>query len=58
MLDTSSYKHTLIYAMIMAFPLQQWLHKRASMLRSKYVTKTFKIYVEGILDVEFYFIFL
>jgi len=40
----------------MAFPLQQWLHKRASMLRCKYVTKTFKVYGEGILDVEFYFI--
>jgi hypothetical protein len=41
--------------MIMAFPLQQWLHKRASMLRCKYVNKTFKFYGEGILDVEFYF---
>jgi hypothetical protein len=44
--------------MIMAFPLQQWLHKRTSMLRSKYAAKTFKFYGEGILDVEFYFIFL
>ena len=42
----------------MAFPLQQLLQKRTSVLRCKYVTKTFKFYGEGILDLEFYCIFL
>jgi hypothetical protein len=31
-LDTSGYKHTLT-----AFPQQQWLHERASMLRYAYI---------------------
>jgi hypothetical protein len=41
----------------MAFPLQQWLQKRTSMFRCKYVTKTFKFNGEGTLDVEFFLFF-
>ena len=33
MLDTSSYKHTLTICITYSFALQQWLHKRVSMLR-------------------------
>jgi hypothetical protein len=33
-LDTQGYKHTLI---IIAFPLQQWLQERASLLRYTYI---------------------
>jgi len=32
-LDTWGYKHTLRIVMIMAFPLQQWLRERTSILR-------------------------
>jgi len=41
----------------MAFPLQQWLQKRTSMFRCKYVTKTFKFNGEGILNVRVLFYF-
>jgi hypothetical protein len=33
MLDTKRYRHTLSIRNILAFPLLQWLHERASMLR-------------------------
>jgi hypothetical protein len=34
-LDTYGYKDTLsiVYVVLIAFPLQQWLHERASLLR-------------------------
>jgi hypothetical protein len=34
MLDTKGYKHTVIF---IAFPIQQWLHELASMLRYTWV---------------------
>jgi hypothetical protein len=34
-LDNKSYKHTE-YVIFIAFPLQQWWHERASLLRYKY----------------------
>ena len=38
MLDTQVYKHILSeYILLVAFPLQQCLHKRASMLRYTYI---------------------
>jgi len=38
------YKHTLTkYAILIAFPLQQWLHKSASMLRYMYIACLFLI---------------
>jgi len=36
MLDTEGYKHTLKYVTLAAFALQQWLQKRASILRYTY----------------------
>jgi hypothetical protein len=33
MLDTKGYKHTLKYVIFIAFPRQQWLRERASVLR-------------------------
>jgi hypothetical protein len=37
MLDTWSYKHTLSeYVILIAFPLQQWLQERASLLGYTY----------------------
>jgi hypothetical protein len=37
MLYTSGYKHTFIYVIIIAFPLQQRLREFASMLRYMYI---------------------
>jgi hypothetical protein len=38
MLDIKGYKHTLTeYVILIAFPLQQWLHDRASLLRYTYI---------------------
>jgi hypothetical protein len=38
MLDTYNYKYTHSgYVILIAFPLQQWLHARDSVLRSAYV---------------------
>jgi hypothetical protein len=36
-LVTCDYKPTLKYVIIIAFPLQQWLHERASLLRYAYI---------------------
>jgi hypothetical protein len=33
------------YVIIIAFPLQQWLHKHASMLRYMYIALTFTAYI-------------
>ena len=38
MLDVEGYKHILTeYVILIAFPLQQWLHERASMLCYAYI---------------------
>jgi hypothetical protein len=38
MLDTEGYNHTISgYVILLAFPLQQWLHERASILLYKYI---------------------
>jgi len=35
--DYLGYKHTLRIRILIAFPQQQWLHERASMLRYTYI---------------------
>jgi len=38
MLDTGDYQHTRSeYVILIAIPLQQWLHERASVLRCTYI---------------------
>ena len=33
---TNTHTHTQKYIILIAFPLQQWLHERSSMLRYRY----------------------
>jgi len=44
MLDNYGYRHTL--TILIAFPLQQWLHKGASMLCYKYIAFIVCIYCQ------------
>jgi hypothetical protein len=46
MLDTSGYKYTHSGCVILiAFPLQQWLHERASVLHYMYIARLVDMWI-------------